>query len=435
MLTIITAPPGPLSAADARGLVPRATVLDSTVADAAAKLVDDVKMHGEAALRDQAAQFDGGSPQSIRVPHEELERAAAELDPALRTAIAIAIERVTVASHAQVPAPSTTTVAPGAVIEQLWVPVDRVGLYVPGGKAVYPSSVVMNVVAAQVAGVRSIALVSPPQRDFAGSVHPTVAAVAHILGVEEVYAMGGAGAIGALAFGVESLDLEPVSVITGPGNEYVSAAKRVVSGVVGIDSEAGPTEILIIADGSADADLIAADLVSQAEHDEQASAVLVTTSAELAEKVVARVAARAVLAKHRARVETSLAGEQSRVIVVASLEDALAISDAYAPEHLEIHTVDSNDVAQRIKNAGVIFVGSATPVALGDYLAGSNHVLPTQGHARHSAGLGPFTFLRSRQTVRYTDEALRDVADAVVTFARSEDLPAHGDAVTARFER
>lgn len=435
MLRIITAPRGPLSVADARRLVPRAVIADTSVADVATRLVDEVRIHGESALREQATLFDGGAPVSIRVSHEELTRAASGLAPALREAINIAIERVTVASRAQVPAPSITTVAPGAVIEQLWVPVDRVGLYVPGGKAVYPSSVVMNVVAAQVAGVQSIALVSPPQREYAGSVHPTVAAVAHILGVDEVYAMGGAGAIGALAFGVPSLDLEPVSVITGPGNEFVSAAKRVVSGAVGIDSEAGPTEILIIADHSADPDLIAADLVSQAEHDEQASSVLVTTSPELADTVVARVAARAALAKHRARVEVALAGDQSRVIVVASLEDALTVSDAYAPEHLEIHTEDADSVAQRVRNAGVIFIGSTTPVALGDYLAGSNHVLPTRGHARHSAGLGPFTFLRSRQTVRYNREALRAVANAVVTFANSEDLPAHGDAVTARFER
>lgn len=435
MLTIISAPSGPLSAAEARGLVPRAMTSDVSVADAATELVEDVRIRGERALREQSERFDGGSPASIRVSEVELAHAASRLDPALREAIAMAIERVTTASRAQVPSPSTTTVAPGAVIEQHWIPVDRVGLYVPGGKAVYPSSVVMNVVAAQVAGVRSIALVSPPQRDHAGSVHPTVAAVAKILGVDEVYAMGGAGAIGALAFGVPSLNLEPVSVITGPGNQYVSAAKRAVSAVVGIDSEAGPTEILIIADDSADADLIAADLVSQAEHDELASAVLVTTSPQLAERVVERTTARAALAHHRVRVQAALDGDQSRVIVVHSLDDAIAVSDAYAPEHLEIHTANADDVARRIRHAGVIFVGSSTPVALGDYLAGSNHVLPTQGHARRVAGLGPFTFLRSRQTVRYTRDALHEVADAVVTFAQSEDLPAHGDAITARFER
>jgi histidinol dehydrogenase len=435
MLTIVSAPTGPLSVAEARNLVPRASSAGESVADAAAQLVDEVRRHGERALREQADRFDGGSPDSIRVSADELSRAASELDSELRRAIEIAIERVTIASQAQVPSPSVTTVAPGAVVEQHWVPVDRVGLYVPGGKAVYPSSVVMNVVAAQVAGVSSIALVSPPQKNFGGSVHPTVAAVAHILGVVEVYAMGGAGAIGALAYGVPSLGLEPVSVITGPGNAFVSAAKRAVSGDVGIDSEAGPTEILIIADESAEANLIAADLISQAEHDEQASAVLVTTSAQLAENVVAQVALRVATTHHRARVETSLIGGQSRVIVVDTLDDAIAVSDAYAPEHLEIHTADADGVAKRIRHAGVIFVGAATPVALGDYLAGSNHVLPTLGHARHSAGLGPMTFLRPRQTVRYSREALQDVADAVVTFARAEDLPAHGDAITARFER
>jgi histidinol dehydrogenase len=435
MLTIVSAPSEPLSAAEARSLVPRAVNTGESVADAAAKLVDEVRLYGEPALREQADRFDGGSPNSIRVSANELARAEADLDPELRKAIDIAIERVTAASQAQVPSPSVTTVAPGAVIEQHWVPVDRVGLYVPGGKAVYPSSVVMNVVAAQVAGVSSVALVSPPQRDHGGSVHPTIAAVAHILGVDEVYAMGGAGAIGALAYGVPSLGLEPVSVITGPGNAYVSAAKRAVSGDVGIDSEAGPTEILIIADESADPTLIAADLISQAEHDELASAVLVTTSKDLAQQVVAHVTAQVEATHHRMRVETALSGDQSRVIVVGTLDDAIAVSDAYAPEHLEIHTVDADAVAGRIRHAGIIFVGQSTPVALGDYLAGSNHVLPTQGHARHSAGLGPITFLRPRQTVRYSREALHEVATAVVTFARSEDLPAHGDAITARFER
>jgi histidinol dehydrogenase len=365
---------------------------------------------------------------------ETLADAAAHLDPKLRHAIDVAIERVRVSSAAQVPGPTITEVAPGAIVEQHWIPVDRVGLYVPGGKAVYPSSVVMNVVAAQVAGVGSLALVSPPQRDFNGSVHPTIAAVAHVLGVDEVYAMGGAGAIGALAYGVPEIGLEPVSVITGPGNAFVAAAKRVVSSVVGIDSEAGPTEILVIADDSADADLIAADLISQAEHDELASAVLLTTSAELAVSVAEHITIRCASARHRERIERALRGDQSRIIVVDSLDDAIRISDAYAPEHLEIHTRNAEIVSARIRNAGVIFVGPEAPVSLGDYLAGSNHVLPTNGHARHAAALGPATFLRPRQTVRYSMDALRDVAADVVTFANAEDLPAHGDAVTARFE-
>lgn len=434
MLEIIEAPSGPLSPAQARALVPRATAAEVSVIATAQALVDDVRIDGEKALRAQADRFDGGSPESLRISAEQLEHAAQELDPVLRASIDIAIERVRLASAAQVPHPAITEVAPGAVVEQHWVPVERVGLYVPGGKAVYPSSVIMNVVAAQVAGVRSIALVSPPQRDHGNSIHPTIAAVAHIVGVDEVYAMGGAGAIGALAYGVPDIGLEPVAVITGPGNAFVAAAKRVVSGVVGIDSEAGPTEILVIADETADPDLIAADLISQAEHDELASAVLVTTSATLATAVSERVDARVATAHHRERIIASLSGEQSRIIVVDSVDDAIVVSDAYAPEHLEIHTRNPEIVAARIRNAGVIFVGPEAPVSLGDYLAGSNHVLPTNGNSRHAAALGPATFLRPRQTVRYTRDALREVADAVVTFARAEDLPAHGDAVTARFE-
>jgi histidinol dehydrogenase len=434
MLTIISAGHGPLSPSRARELVPRAALGTNDVSATAAELVADVQRRGEVALRDQAERFDGGVPDTFRVPAERLAEAATNLDPEVRAAIDVAIERVRVASIAQVPAPAITELATGAIVEQHWVPVDRVGLYVPGGKAVYPSSVVMNVVAAQVAGVRSIALVSPPQREFGNSVHPTIAAVAHLLGVDEVYAIGGAGAIGALAYGVASIGLEPVAVVTGPGNAFVAAAKRIVAGVVGIDSEAGPTEILVIADHTGDADLIAADLISQAEHDERASAVLLTTSAELAEQVVARICDRAAAARHRERIEQALRGDQSRIIVVESIDDAIAISDAHAPEHLEIHTENGDIIAARIRNAGAIFVGPNTPVSLGDYLAGSNHVLPTNGNARHAAALGPATFLRPRQTVRYSREALRAVADLVVRFAEAEDLPAHGAAVAARFE-
>lgn len=435
MLTTISAPHGPLSTAQARALVPRAAVAETDAHAVAAELVNDVRNRGLDALQDHAMRFDGGYAPSIRVPLELLEAAANSLDEQLRRAIESAITRVRIGSLAQVPSPAITEIAPGAIVEQHWVPVERVGLYVPGGKAVYPSSVVMNVVAAQVAGVESIALVSPGQKEFGFSVHPTIAAVAHMLGITEVYAMGGASAIGALAYGVEALNLEPVSVITGPGNAFVAAAKRVVSGIVGIDSEAGPTEILVIADNTASPDLIAADLVSQAEHDELASAVLVTDSVALAAQVSAKVTSRVMTTRHRERVTASLMGQQSRIIIVDSIDDAIRVSDAYAPEHLEIHTRNAEIVSARIRNAGAIFVGSDTPVSLGDYLAGSNHVLPTHGHARHAAALGPATFLRPRQTVRYTREALRAVSQDVVTFSLAENLPAHGDAVTARFER
>lgn len=421
-----------LTSDEARDVIPRSGLDHNSVIDAAQELVDDVRRHGERALRDHAARFDGGAPQHLRVPRELFDSALAALDPELRIAIDESISRVRRGSAAQVPASSVTEIAPGAVIEQHWVPVERVGLYVPGGKAVYPSSVIMNVVAAQAAGVESIALVSPPQRDHGGSVHPTIVAVAAILGVDEVYAIGGAGAIGALAYGVPELGLRSVQVISGPGNMFVAAAKRVVSGVVGIDSEAGPTEIMIIADDSADPDFVAADLISQAEHDEAASAVLITDSLDLANAVNDRIAVRAESTFHSERVQAALAGDQSRILVVPNLDIAMTLSDAYGAEHLEIHTRDAAARAAAVKHAGAIFVGSYTPVSLGDYIAGSNHVLPTHGHARHSSALGAYTFLRPRQTVTYTEAALRDVAESIVTFARAENLPAHGDAVTAR---
>ncbi|MEY5017985.1 MAG: hypothetical protein RL431_1034, partial [Actinomycetota bacterium] len=305
-----------LSSDEARDLIPRSALDHNTVIDAAAELVEDVRRNGEAALRQHAERFDGGAPEHLRVPQEQFDRALAELDSDLRAAIDVSIARVRSGSAAQVPAPTRTQIAPGAVIEQHWVPVERVGLYVPGGKAVYPSSVIMNVVAAQAAGVESIALVSPPQRDHGGSVHPTILAVAAILGVDEVYAIGGAGAIGALAYGVPELGLRSVQVISGPGNMFVAAAKRVVSGVVGIDSEAGPTEILIIADDSANPDFVAADLISQAEHDEAASAVLITDSEQFAHAVNERIDVRVATTGHSERVRVSLSGDQSRILVV-----------------------------------------------------------------------------------------------------------------------
>jgi histidinol dehydrogenase len=351
----------------------------------------------------------------------------------VRGALELAIARVREATAAQVPPPATSVLAPGAIIEQRWQPVSRVGLYVPGGKAVYPSSVVMNAVAAQVAGVGSIALVSPPQREHGGAVHPTILAAAALLGLEEVYAIGGAGAIGALAYGVPGLGLEPVDVITGPGNVYVAAAKRLVRGVVGIDSEAGPTEILVIADASANAALVAADLISQAEHDELAAAVLVTDSIELADAVVAEVDALALATPHAQRVRIALDGPQSAIVLVADLAAAASFSNAYGPEHLELQVADNDALLALIENAGAIFVGPDSPVSLGDYLAGSNHVLPTGGQSRFSSGLSAATFLRPQQIIRYDHEALRALEGAIVALSSAEDLPAHGAAITARF--
>lgn len=420
-----------LSTAELLAVVPRAAAAREQALTVAAGLVHDVAARGEAALREQASDFDGVSGHDIRVPDEHLSEALATLDPAVRTALEGAIARVRTASLAQIPAPRVTEFGPGARVEQRWQPVRRVGLYVPGGKAVYPSSVVMNVVPAQVAGVEQVALASPPQREHGGRVHPVVLAAARLLGVREVYAMGGAGAIGALAHGVAHLGLDPVDVVTGPGNNFVAAAKRVVAGVVGTDAEAGATEILIVADADADPRLVAVDLVSQAEHDEQAAAVLVTDSAPFAARVDEEVVAAAGRTRHSRRVRAALSGPQSAIVLVDDLEAATRFSNAYAPEHLELHLADPRP--EGFVNAGAVFVGPDSPVSLGDYLAGSNHVLPTGGQARYSSGLSAATFLRPQQVIVYDHEALRAVGDAIVALAEAESLPAHGEAITARF--
>jgi len=412
--------------------LPRAEVDVAHAMEAARALVEEVRAEGEAALARQAERFDGVAPPQLRVPEDALDAAVQTLPADLADAIGLAIQRVRAATAAQVPPAAETVLADGARVLQRWQPVSRVGLYVPGGKAVYPSSVIMNVVPAQVAGVGSIALASPPQRAFSGSVHPTILAVARLLGVDEVYAMGGAGAIGALAYGVPSAGLRRVDVVTGPGNVYVAAAKRVVHGVVGIDAEAGPTEIVVIADSSADARLVAADLISQAEHDDQAASVLITTDASLAERVVAELAEQAGRTRHRERVSTALAGPQSAIVLVDDEAAAAAVSNAYGPEHLELQTVDPDATLSLITNAGAIFLGRHAPVSLGDYLAGSNHVLPTGGQARFAAGLSAATFLRPQQIIDYDPAALDSVTDALVAFAQAEGLPAHGDAALAR---
>ncbi|TBN56561.1 histidinol dehydrogenase [Glaciihabitans arcticus] len=416
-------------------VVPRAQ-LDVAAATAVAEvLISDVRERGSLALLEQAERLDGVRPLQVRIHAEQITKAVAALDPAVRDALEGAIERVTAASKAQLPQATVTMLGDGAQVVQRWQPVSRVGLYVPGGKAVYPSSVVMNVVPAQVAGVASIALASPPQRAFEGSVHPTILAAAGLLGVDEVYAMGGAGAIGALAWGVPDLGLDPVQVITGPGNVYVAAAKRLVRGVAGIDSEAGPTEILIIADATANPYLVAADLISQAEHDELAAAVLVTDSEQLAESVRAELETLAIATHHAVRVREALDGVQSAIVLVDSLGDAAAFSNAYGPEHLEIQTEQPGSVLDLIDNAGAIFLGEFSPVSLGDYLAGSNHVLPTGGQSRFSSGLGAYTFLRPQQVINYDRAALAEVEARIVALSGAEDLPAHGAAVTARFEQ
>jgi histidinol dehydrogenase len=418
----------------APGFVPRAVIEGEDLVAIVSKLMAEVTTGGAQALESQAQRFDQVSGHSLVVSEDYLTQSLRDLDDDLRDAMEESIRRVRVASEDSVPSSSETNFHSGGSVRTRWVPVQRAGVYVPGGKAVYPSSVIMNVVAAQAAGVREIVMVTPAQADCGGEIHPTIAAAAALLGVTEVYAMGGAGAIAALAYGVPEIELRPVSVITGPGNRYVATAKRLVHGVVGIDSEAGPTEICIIADDTAHPEYVAADLVSQAEHDELASAVLLTTSMELAERVTKSLNRRAETTHHAARVRAALEGEQSVIFVVDSIEHAVMISNALAPEHLEVMVENPESILGNLTDAGAIFVGDYTPVSAGDYLAGSNHVLPTGGAGRFSSGLSPATFLRSQQIIDYDNAALGHIADKIVTFAKAENLPAHGEAVTVRFE-
>lgn len=422
-----------LTAAELLAVVPRAATEVADASAAALALIDDVRERGAAALLEHAERFDGVRPDALRVPQTEIDLAVEQLDPALRAAVDETIRRVRLASAAQVPAPALTELADGARVEQRWVPIERVGVYVPGGKAIYPSSVVMNVVPAQVAGVASIALASPVQAAF-GGVHPVVLGVAGLLGVTEVYAMGGASAIGAFAYGVDGIGLDPVSVVTGPGNVFVAAAKRLVAGVVGTDAEAGPTDILVIADDSANPRWVAADLLSQAEHDELAAAVLVTSDEAWAQQVLVELERQAHATEHRERVRTALGGSQSAVVLVDSAEQAVQFANAFAPEHLEVQLRNPEPVVSSLTNAGVLFVGGYSPVALGDYMAGSNHVLPTGGQARYRAGLSAATFLKPQQVIRYERAGLEPIAARIEQFAAVEGLPAHGAAISVRFE-
>jgi histidinol dehydrogenase len=413
-----------------QSVLPRAALDVAEAARAVETIVLDVRDRGVDAIVEATERFDGVSSREIRVAPAELAAALTALDPDVRAALEVAIERTRLVHGAQRRSDVTTQVVPGGTVTERWVPVRRVGLYVPGGLAMYPSSVVMNVVPAQVAGVEGIAVASPPQKET-GRPDARVLAACALLGVEEVYAVGGAQAVAMFAYGAGVC--EPVDVITGPGNIYVTAAKRLVRGVVGIDAEAGPTEIAILADDSADPVHVAADLISQAEHDPMAASVLVTDSLALADAVDAEVARQVPLTKHTGRITTALTGPQSGTVLVDDLEVGLLVVDAYAAEHLEIQTRDADAWAARVRSAGAIFVGAYSPVSLGDYCAGSNHVLPTGGCARHSGGLSVQSFLRGIQVISYDRPALRDVAAHVVALAEVEDLPAHGQAVTARF--
>ena len=422
-----------LSKAEINREIPRARLDVETAMVAIAPILERVKNGTEETLRQLAQELDGVKPVDIRVPQSALDQALAQLDPEIRAALELSISRIRKVHLDQVRTDKTVQVVDGGSVTEKWIPVDRVGLYVPGGRAVYPSSVMMNVVPAQIAKVPSIAVASPPQSEFGGLPHPTILATCALLGITEVYAVGGAQAIALFAYGIEGF-CEKCDLVTGPGNIYVAAAKRALRGVIGIDSEAGPTEIAILADESAYASDVAADLISQAEHDPIAAAVLVTTSPELAIAVEVELKKRVAVTKHSDRITTALAGIQSAIVLVDSVSQGLDVVNAYAAEHLEIQTKNAAQDAQHIRNAGAVFIGRFAPVSLGDYSAGSNHVLPTGGCACHSSGLSVQTFLRGLHFISYDQKSFTDIAPTVVTLANSEDLPAHGEAMTVRFE-
>ena len=414
-------------------LLPRAALDVVSAMTKIEPILQRVKNGNEKDLLALCQEFDGIAPASIRVPQSELDKALAELNPRVRAALEKSADRIRLVHMDQRRKENVTHVVDGGIVTEKWIPVDRVGLYVPGGRAVYPSSVLMNVIPAQIAEVTSIAVASPPQKEFGGLPHPTILATCALLGITEVYAIGGAQAVALFAYGMKGI-CNKCDLVTGPGNIYVAAAKRALRGVIGIDSEAGPTEIAILADESAYAVDVATDLMSQAEHDVIAAAVLVTNSQALVDQVQEQLEFRVPLTKHAERIRTALTGIQSAIVLVDSVAQGINVVNAYAAEHLEIHTKDARSDATKIRNAGAVFIGRFSPVSLGDYSAGSNHVLPTGGCACHSSGLSVQTFLRGLHFIEYDKKAFTDIIETVVTLAQSEDLPAHGEAMTARLE-
>jgi histidinol dehydrogenase len=423
--------PAALNRTSLAGVLPRAATDVEAAVARVRPICDDVRARGAEAVREYTARFDGVDLPTTVVPHEALDNALAALDPKVRAALEEAARRTRRVHDAQIPAETVTEVTDGLTVTGRFVPVGRAGVYVPGGLVAYPSSVVMNIVPAQAAGVASIAVASPPQAGHNGLPHPVVLAACALLGVTEVHAAGGAQALAMFAYGTS--DCPPADVITGPGNVYVAAAKRVLRGVVGTDGEAGPTEVAIIADDTADPRHVAADLVAQAEHDELAACLLVTTDAALAGRIDAELRRQVAATRHRERVQTALAG-QSACVLVDDLDAALAVSDAWAPEHLEIQARDAAKLAARVASAGAVFAGPYSPVSLGDYLAGSNHVLPTGGTARHTSGLSVFPFLRLVNVVECDREALAATAPLIDALGGAEDLDAHVQAVRVRVE-
>jgi histidinol dehydrogenase len=416
-------------------LIPRAQIDISEAALEIEPLVKRVRVEGLSAIRAITTELDGFDPDPVLASEIELSKALDAMDEGLRASIELAIERIRKVSTETMPAERVVELEKGAFVSERFVPVDSVGVYVPGGKAVYPSSLIMSVVPAQVAGVQEIIICTPGQREFAGRAHPSVLATAKLLGVEKVFVIGGPIAIATMAFGVLELELNPVRLITGPGNIFVAAAKRLVRGAVAIDSEAGTTEIMILADESSNPVFLAADLISQAEHDEAAAAVLVTDSLPLIERVMEELSKQLENAVNKERARSALSGKQSALVLVNNLSEALRVANFYASEHLSLQISDSENLVAEIKNAGAIFVGEYSPVSLGDYLAGSNHVLPTGGAAKNSSGLSVHTFLRCQQVISYDEKVLKGLEERLVSFAEAEGLPAHGEAVRRRFSR
>ena len=413
--------------------LPRAAIDMAAAVEDVRPLVSQIRNEGASALVELAKKFDGIDINPIKVTSDELSQALNALDLDLKASLEIAIDRVRKVSELGKPKGFSVELAAGAVVQQRYQPIESVGLYVPGGKAVYPSSVIMNVVPAQVAGVKKLAIATPGQKEFGGRAHPIVLGTAALLGVQDVYVIGGPAAVIAFAYGIPEIGLEPVDLVTGPGNLYVAAAKRLLRGVIAIDSEAGPTEVMVIADSTAKPEFVAADLISQAEHDELAAAVLITDSEEFAQKVMDSLAELVVNTSNKERVLAAFSGQQSAVVLVDDLNQAAEIANFYATEHLELQTASNDELLGKISNAGAIFIGDFSPVSLGDYLAGSNHVLPTGGQARFGSGLGVHTFLRPQQVIKYSESALSEVANNVVAIADSEGLQAHGDAIRIRF--
>ncbi len=411
------------------GVLPRAALDVAAAVDAVRPVCADVRRRGADAVREYTARFDGVDLPTTRVAPEALTAALAGLRDDVRSALAEAARRARLVHEAQLPGETVTTVAPGCTVTERYLPVGRAGVYAPGGLVAYPSSVLMNVIPAQVAGVGEIAVASPPGAGYGGLPHPAVLAACALLGITEVHAVGGAQAIAMFAYG--TADCAPADIVSGPGNVYVAAAKRLLLGTIGTDAEAGPTEVAIIADHTADPVLVAADLVAQAEHDPLAACLLITTDPGMAVRVRPELAGQVAAARHRERVEAALAG-QSACVLVDDVDAALAVADAWAPEHLEIQAEGASKLARRVRNAGAIFVGPHAPVSLGDYLAGSNHVLPTGGTARHSGGLSVLSFLRGIHLVECDAAGLAAAAPYIDALGGAEDLAAHVQAVRAR---